>query len=174
MKTKHDIQTAADAEKQRLIKEGWTTLQSTKIRVSTKMTSSAGRALHWRDEIVISFAFFSNDENFDASLIEVVSHELAHIVLGHGAGHSQVWVDEHKKMGGTGERFHSLQLASGFARKEKVQVDCPICKKPMMLGPTQANKHLSGRARYTHPKCRQKRAMSLEMEALRRALGDAR
>lgn len=129
------------------------------IRVSARMTRAAGKAkfkgLERRPvEIVLSLPFFADEAN---DLRSTTTHEAAHVVAGHAAGHGPAWKMVHRSMGGNAQRCHKMELAQGYTArrnqpKVRVSVPCPVCKKPMMLGPTQAKKAARG-LRYTHPHC---------------------
>ena len=127
------------------------------LRVSSRMTRAAGKAVWKRGmpfEIVLSLPFFADDAN---DLRRTVTHEAAHIIAGHAAGHGPAWRAVHRSMGGKGDRCHTMSLAEGFThtprkRAPRVEVTCPKCGKPMLLGPTQARKAARG-ARYTHARC---------------------
>lgn len=132
-------------------------LGSLPIRVSSRMTRAGGKAV-WKMslpfEIVLSLPFFADEAN---DLRRTVTHEAAHIIAGHAAGHNHTWKMIHRSMGGKGDRCHTMSLAEGFthtARKRapRVQVDCPKCGKPMLLGPTQHKKAQRG-AVYSHQRC---------------------
>ncbi len=127
------------------------------IRVSSRMTSSAGSA-RWKGgeplEIVLSLPFFADMEN---DLRRTVVHEAAHILAGKVAGHGYAWRRLDIGMGGDGTRCHTMSLAQGFKRAPRkraarVSVSCPKCLQPMSLGPTQARKARMG-FRYSHGRC---------------------
>ena len=127
------------------------------IRVSSRMTRSAGKAVWKRSmpfEIVLSLPFFADEDN---DLRRTVTHEAAHIIAGHAAGHGPAWRAVHRAMGGKGDRCHTMSLAEGFThtprkRAPRVSVSCPKCGQPMSLGPTQAKKAARG-AVYSHQRC---------------------
>jgi len=128
------------------------------IRVSTRMTRAAGKAVWKRSmpfEIVLSLPFFADPAN---DLRRTVTHEAAHIIAGHAAGHGPAWRSVHRMMGGKGDRCHTMSLAEGFTARRntqprvRVEATCPKCGQPMLLGPTQAKKAKRG-AVYSHARC---------------------
>jgi hypothetical protein len=133
-------------------------LSGVPIRVSSRMTRAAGKAVWHRGgivkEIVLSLPFFADSAN---DLHRTVTHEAAHLVAGHAAGHGPTWKMVHRSMGGKGDRCHTMSLAEGFAhtarkRAPRVSATCPKCGQPMSLGPTQAKKAARG-AVYSHGRC---------------------
>jgi predicted SprT family Zn-dependent metalloprotease len=128
------------------------------FEVSGRMTNRAGAAYYRTDTVKLSLPFFADPMNFDESLFETVTHELAHLVVGtedrNGRPHGPQWKLVHRSMGGTGRRCHSLNLAEGYSRRRQTRVEfpCSRCGQTMMLGPTQAKRARMG-ARYSHRKC---------------------
>ena len=156
MRNKQQIQGQARAILNKLAPQ-YPVLANLPIRISTRMTRAAGRA-SWRGgipvEITLSLPFFADEAN---DLHRTVTHEAAHIVAGHAAGHGPTWKAVHRSMGGKGDRCHTMSLAEGFKhtprkRAPRVEVTCPKCSQPMLLGPTQAKKAQRG-YRYTHARC---------------------
>lgn len=133
-------------------------LRTMPIRVSARMTRAAGSVRFRKGEpfeIVLSLPFFASEEN---DLRETVTHEAAHVVAGIRAGHGPAWRAVHRSMGGKAQRTHTMSLAQGFtARRDtqpkvRVEVACPKCGQPMLLGPVQAKKAKRG-AVYSHQRC---------------------
>lgn len=128
--------------------------------VSARMTSAAGTAYPKRNLIKLSLAYFASDENFAKEFRNVVTHEIAHILVPpvrlpgrrNRDSHGPQWQLMHRSLGGTGERCHTLDLAVGFAARRqspRQQVPCPCgCGQTMSLGPTQYRTHQSGRQYY--------------------------
>ncbi len=52
----------------------------------------------------IEVADFMLDNAADAMFINTVTHEIAHALCGHGAGHGPVWQRTHRALGGDGRR----------------------------------------------------------------------
>lgn len=159
MKRQHEIAYAArEILKGTMVRcPGYATkLRTVSIRVSSRMTSTAGTAKYSKNEITLSLPFFADETNFDSHLFETVTHEAAHLVVGlegrNGQPHGPQFRSVHYAMGGAGKRTHSMDLADGFkarTRKPSVKTPCGCgCGQSMSLGPTQAKKHQSGRAKY--------------------------
>lgn len=126
------------------------------IRVSSRMTRSAGKAIYKRSvpfEIVMSLPYYAESSN---EMRNTVTHEAAHIVAGLAAGHGPMWKMIHRSMGGDGLRCGAAKpLAPGFshrARASRVPVPCAKCGQSISLGPTQARRAQGG-VRYTHKRC---------------------
>lgn len=75
--------------------------------------------------------FSSKTIGFSAALIakwtedefrQIVLHEIAHALVGHGHGHDRVWAAKARSIGYTGGRTHSLPTA-----EHRWIVDCPEC-----------------------------------------------
>lgn len=136
-------------------------LDTINFHVSRRMTRAAGTAQPYTGKIKLSAAFFEDAENFKNDFDNTVTHEIAHVLSpptrskGRKSSHGFAWVNMHCRLGGTGSRCHTLELAHGYERKAsvRVRVTCPKCDQDMTLGPTQLKKHLKGLARYTHGKC---------------------
>lgn len=140
-----------------------TIISRIKFEVSTRMTSSAGRAWPYQNRVILSYPFYASESNFISDLFETVTHEIAHVVVpkirGIRGGHSPEWKMMHRQFGGTGERCHNLELAEGFTarRDQTVEALCQKCMKPIRLGPTQYKRHQQsiklGGPGYTHGSC---------------------
>lgn len=152
-------------------------LRAMKIRVSTRMTSAAGKYNYRNREIILSLPFFADPDNFSKEFFETVTHEAAHGIVGvgqrNGKPHGPVWKATHRRMGGTGSRTHRMQLADGYKRRaitDRFQVPCGCgCGQLMMLGPTQYRRHQRG-GRYTLKGHRSRMAGGDGPETLRRLL----
>ena len=168
MKSEREIKAFANAvrnECMTLTPEHADALRKILFRVSRRMTRAAGKARPSTGEITISAAYFEDDGNFDRELRNVVTHEIAHVLspptrdryTGRKSSHGYAWKAMHRRLGGTGDRCHQLDLAVGYDRKTRgraarVSVPCPKCGGPMSLGPTQLKKHKAG-AGYSHKRC---------------------
>lgn len=155
MRNQHDIRREARTILAPFI-DRYPVLAGIPLRVSSRMTRAGGKAVWKRSmpfEIVLSLPFFADEAN---DLHRTVTHEAAHIVAGHAAGHGPEWKRIHRLMGGKGNRCHTMSLAEGFThtrkRAPRVSVNCPKCHQPMSLGPTQAKKAARG-AVYSHARC---------------------
>lgn len=133
------------------------------FKISARMTRAAGKAWPHSGEIKLSLAFFEDRNNFEKEFRNTVTHEVAHILsppIRTGrkkSSHGPAWKAMHRRLGGTGERCHTLDLATGYERQTRgravrTEVACPKCGQPMSLGPTQMKRHRAG-ARYSHAKC---------------------
>jgi hypothetical protein len=140
------------------------------FKLSTRMTSCAGKASPSRLSVKLSVPFFADPGNFQKHFFNTVTHEIAHILapptrdLGRRKRdvHGLAWERMHKSLGGDGKRCHSMQLAEAFQPRQRnvrqpIEALCPACGKPMQLGPTQYKRHLrrvqAGLPSYRHSKC---------------------
>ena len=121
------------------------------FKVSARMTRAAGNARPATGEIKLSLAFFEDRSNFEKDFRNTVTHEIAHILAPsfrepgrRRDPHGPRWRAMHRRLGGTGERCHELELADGYTarRSARKSVPCPCgCGQTMNLGPTQAKRH---------------------------------
>jgi len=159
MKLQHEIRSAAQNildECQGLMPEHAGMISRVTIRLNRRLTACAGRAIILKGEIQISVPYFADEGNFETALREVVTHELAHLLAppvrkGRKRDvHGYTWKAMHRRLGGKGERCHTLELAAGYQRKTRnraarVEVTCGCgCGQPMELGPTQLKRHNAG------------------------------
>lgn len=126
------------------------TLDQINFSINSRMTASAGRAMYRFKLIELSEPIFTRDEN-DEGFKDTVLHEIAHI-LTPGKQHGYAWQWVARRIGGTGERCHTLKCER---RKKGVRhtVTCPICNEPMKLGPTQYRRWTRLQEKYCHKKC---------------------
>ena len=127
--------------------------------VSARMTRAAGSARVLTGEIKLSLPFFADPANFEKEFRNTVTHEIAHILSPpirtpgsrRRSSHGPAWRAMHRRLGGTGDRCHELDLAVGFEARRNInrtEVPCGCgCGQPMPLGPTQLKRHKAG-ARY--------------------------
>lgn len=140
-------------------------MQRIRFRVSARMTRAAGKARPSTGEITLSLPYFEDVGNFEKEFRNTVTHEIAHVLSPpyrnpgsrKSVQHGHRWQAMHRRLGGTGERCHELELSAGYERKrrgraERTSVPCPKCEQPMSLGPTQLKKYRMG-ARYSHSRC---------------------
>jgi predicted SprT family Zn-dependent metalloprotease len=116
--------------------------------------------------VTLSYPFFADSDNFQNDFHNTVTHEIAHLLApslpSYGKRrnpHGPEWRAMHRRLGGNGQRTHTLELADGFrSRRDKgMELPCSNCNKPMRLGPTQAKRHVAlimrGEKGYRHRKC---------------------
>jgi len=143
-------------------------IQGIKIKLSRRMTNCAGKAWPTRGLIKLSVPFFVAESNA-SEFFNVVTHEIAHILVPSFRSypgerrnpHGFAWQAMHRKLGGNGERCHTMEVAEAFKRerkpRQKLVVPCPNCKQDMPLGPTQYRRHMTllglGRQGYRHRQC---------------------
>lgn len=123
------------------------------FKISSRMTRAAGKARPSTGEITLSLAFFADPNNFEKDYFNTVTHEIAHILSpptrSYGSSkrssHGPEWQAMHRRLGGTGERCHDLDLAVGFEKSNKQLVPCSCgCGQDMKLGATQYKRYLAG------------------------------
>lgn len=137
-----------------------TALRAITFRVSGRMTAAAGMVKISTSVISLSRPYFEDPTNFQDSLKNTILHEIAHVLApptrAYGSRkrdvHGNAWKAAHIALGGTGETYHTMELAVGHTRrvrKARTSVTCGCgCGSSMSLGPTQLKKHQSGRANY--------------------------
>lgn len=126
------------------------------FRVSSRMTRAAGSAIPRTGVVTLSLPFFEDRTNFDAEFRNTVTHEIAHVLspptrdpyTGRKSSHGPAWKAMHRRLGGTGDRCHTLDLAAGYERRgrsKRTEVPCSCgCGQAMRLGPTQLRRYQSG------------------------------
>jgi len=133
-------------------------LSAIRIVISSRMTRAAGKARPGTGEITLALPYFEDPKNFEQHFRNTVTHEIAHILSPpfRRAGsrktsqHGPAWKSMHRRLGGTGERCHDLDLAVGYERKTRqravrTEVLCSCgCGQPMPLGPTQLKRYQNG------------------------------
>jgi len=124
-------------------------LRHTVVNLSDRLKTTAGKANHRFNMIILSVPIFTRPENIDG-FRDTVLHEIAHL-LTPGMRHNAIWQSVARRIGGTAERCHTL--ACERRRGERHKVTCLICGKPMILGPTQYNRYLECPIMYKHKKC---------------------
>lgn len=156
VKTSEEIRRKAQSIVAEYVQE-YPMLMGLPVRVSKRQTRAGGSA-RFRGgiplEIVISYPYFSNPDNWD-NLREVVTHEMAHCVAGIQAKHNPYWKSIHRAMGGTGKRCHTMTLATEYAekkRKRRYAAKCSKCRGIIGLGPTQYKRYKAGQT-YSHKVC---------------------
>lgn len=124
------------------------------VELSSRMTSAAGKASYRTNTIKISTVFFRREENLP-HLQNTVTHEVAHLLAGHGAGHGPIWRAIHRKLGGTGERCHSMSNGlAPRATRRRYKLSCLTCGWHAMVGVVRWRRQFHGEAQYLCNRCR--------------------
>lgn len=125
-------------------------LQGTSIRISGRLTSSAGNACPKRKQIGLSLPIFSLEEN-RGEFRNTVLHELAHVIAGPAVrAHGVEWRRIFLELGGNGKRTHQMR-AKG--RHHRHTVHCEKCHDPIEVGTRMRNSIAKGRRDYLHVGC---------------------
>lgn len=136
-----------------LVPEHSDKLDRIRFRVSARMTRAAGKARPGTGEIVLSLPFFADQANYENEFFNTVTHEIAHVLSPpvrlpgsrKRQSHGPAWKAMHRRIGGNGERCHELELAEGYAKRQRAKrVETPCgcgCGEMMQLGPTRAKRH---------------------------------
>lgn len=66
-----------------------------------------GACHYGRKTITMSYALTERISRRQA--VDTITHEIAHAIVGHAAGHGPIWRAKHRELGGTGERTYSTQ-----------------------------------------------------------------
>ena len=125
-------------------------LKGTTIRLSGRLTSSAGNACPKRREVGLSLPIFSLTEN-RKEYRNTVLHELAHIIAGTQVrAHGPEWRSIFLELGGNGERTHQMR-ARGRHRRHPVQ--CEKCQESLEVSTRLKNSIAKGKRDYLHVGC---------------------
>lgn len=144
------------AECQEIASDAFEGRPSITFKLSRRMTRAAGKARPSTGEVTLSLAFYEDRSNFEKDFRNTVTHEIAHVLsppvrIGRKrSSHGPAWQAMHRRLGGTGERCHELELAEGYTARRtarKATVCGCGCGSPMTLGPTQAKRHAQSIAR---------------------------
>ena len=122
------------------------------FRVSKKMTRAAGQYSPERNEIILSHPFFSQRDNFDHELADVIAHELAHAISPPYRPrfkrryriHSPQWSDVNRALGGDGHVTHRMPLP------DTREALCECCGRLIQLTQRQFNWWMDGEKIYCH------------------------
>lgn len=105
-------------------------LQWVKVRINYRMRSCAGRAFHLYRRIDLNPNLLSaKSDQFRGTLL----HELAHLLVGPGHGHDRAWKVMCLKLGGTGERCHTMDCSNLRRKRAKVPARCERCGSEIPL-----------------------------------------
>lgn len=125
-------------------------LEGTTVRLSGRLTSSAGNACPQRRQIGLSLPIFSLTEN-RGEFRNTVLHELAHIIAGPKArAHGSEWKSIFLELGGNGKRTHQMR-ARGRHRRHPVQ--CEKCNESLEVSTRLRNSIAKGKRDYLHVGC---------------------
>ncbi len=125
-------------------------LVGTSIRISKRLTRSAGNACPESRTVGISEPIFSVEENLP-QLRNTVLHELAHVIAGPDVqAHGKEWRSIFIEIGGNGERCHQLR-ARGQHRS--FQARCEKCQDDVEVGTRVWNRLKAGSRDYRHQGC---------------------
>ena len=125
-------------------------LDRVQIRMSTRLTRSAGNADPRSGLVQLSEPIFSLDENAPGYR-NTVLHEIAHVVAGPDVpAHGKVWKSIFLELGGDGSRTHNFRAA----RQHKTHVArCAKCEGEVELGTRRYHRLLAGARDYVHVGC---------------------
>ena len=125
-------------------------LAGLEVRVSRRLTVSAGTADPWKKILQLSSPVFSLEENLP-QFRSTVLHEIAHIIAGGKArAHGRKWRGICLEIGGDGERCHSLRSI----RKHRThRVRCDRCRDEVEVGSRVHNRIIAGSRDYLHIGC---------------------
>lgn len=125
-------------------------LEGTTIRLSGRLTSSAGNACPKRKEIGLSLPIFSLEEN-RGEYRNTVLHELAHIIAGPRArAHGRQWREIFLNLGGNGQRTHQMRARG---RHRQHPVECEKCRESLEVSTRLKNSIAKGKRDYLHIGC---------------------
>ncbi len=125
-------------------------LQGVSIRMSGRLTSSAGNACPRRKQIGLSLPIFSLEEN-RGEFRNTVLHELAHVIAGPRVrAHGVEWRRIFLELGGNGKRTHQMRARG---RHHRHAVHCEKCHDSIEVGTRMRNSIAKGRRDYLHVGC---------------------
>lgn len=139
-------------------------LDGVKVKVKSGMGLAAAMACTDTGKIYLNEDILTHADTKPSDFRDTVLHETAHVIANRLAtgnvGHSVIWKSIAQKIGGTGNKSHSLSV-SKEARKEfedsLVGMPCPVCKeRKLLLEPRQALKMLTGQQGYVCGDCAKK------------------
>ncbi|MEC9475563.1 MAG: SprT-like domain-containing protein [Planctomycetota bacterium] len=126
-------------------------LEGTDIRISRRLTRSAGNACAKSRTVGISAPIFTVEEN-RPQFQNTVLHELAHVIAGTRArAHGSRWRSIFIEIGGNGERCHEMRAKGQHFRH---QAHCQKCGSQVEVGSRVWNRLRAGSRDYFHQGCR--------------------
>lgn len=127
-------------------------LLGVQVRLSGRLTSSAGVADARKRQIRLSAPLFGRPENRD-QLANTVTHEAAHLIVGASEGHGARWVAVHRALGGNGERCHRMETGASRRQAPREEARCTRCGDLLLVGPIRMRRMRSEELRYRHRGC---------------------
>ncbi len=125
-------------------------LDGTEIRISKRLTRSAGNACPKSRTIGLSEPIFSVDEN-RTLFRNTVLHELAHVIVGPEVqAHGHEWRNTFLQIGGNGERCHQMRARG---QHHQHQAHCEKCQEIVEVGSRIFNRIGKGSRDYRHIGC---------------------
>lgn len=125
-------------------------LETTEIRISRRLTRSAGNACAKTRTVGISAPIFTVDEN-KPQFRNTVLHELAHVIAGENArAHGSRWRNIFIEIGGNGERCHQMRAKGQHNRHQAL---CLKCDSEVEVGTRVWNRLEGGSRDYFHQGC---------------------
>ncbi len=125
-------------------------LLSIEIRLSQRLTRSAGNADPRTGVVQLSEPIFRLEENAGA-FENTVLHEIAHIIVGSDVrAHGPEWRSTFLQLGGNGQRTHNLRSS----RQHRTHhARCSRCDGEIELGTRRYRRLISGARDYVHVGC---------------------
>ncbi len=125
-------------------------LDRVQVRLTSRLTRSAGNADTRTGIVQLSEPIFSLEENAPGYR-NTVLHEIAHVIAGPGVqAHGRVWRAIFLEIGGDGNRTHSFRAA----RQHKThRARCGKCGGDVELGTRRYHRLLAGARDYIHVGC---------------------
>ncbi len=135
---------------QRRFPEHREALAKVQIRISRRLTRSAGNADPTTGVVQLSEPIFRLDENSGA-FRNTVLHEIAHVIAGPDVrAHGREWRTIFLSLGGDGRRTHGLRAA----RQHHLHVArCRRCSGEVEIGTRRLRRILAGARDYFHVGC---------------------
>lgn len=135
----------------------WTPIQRVRLdRVrfewNRNMTRAAGNARR-SGLIRLSIKIWTADDNDEAEFLNTVRHEIAHVIVGLGHGHDEVWREMALRLGCNGKQFHDLAVPERQRPKREHPWPCARCGEEMLLGPGQFRTAKYEGRQYVHRRC---------------------
>lgn len=120
--TKRELDTVLFATE--LIDEFVTNPSRWNVVIDRRSRRTRGWCEHGLTGGTIGLSAFMLEHGDDDEVFDTVTHEIAHAICGRDEGHSALWQEVHKELGGNGDRYGT---AMPEAPKGKWRADCPNC-----------------------------------------------
>jgi len=125
-------------------------LEGVEIRISRRLTRSAGNVCVKTRVVGISEPIFTVEENFP-QFRNTVLHELAHVIAGDEVRpHGSHWRNIFLEIGGNGERCHVMRARG---QHHLHRAGCDRCDEEVEVGTRVWNRLKSGSREYFHQGC---------------------